>query len=69
MFEAQVPSANRVFQIVPFDEENGNQPPAQEEFASMKEAEEFLDKTSERWSKWKSIQIIDKQTGKIVDVW
>lgn len=57
------------YQIIPFDKETGNQPPAPEEFNSIKEAEEFLDKTTERWNRWESIQIVDKQTGKVVDVW
>ena len=57
------------YQIVPFDEEIGNQPAAPEEFTNMKEAEEFLDKTHERWDGWKSVQIVEKKTGKVVDVW
>lgn len=57
------------YQIVPYDEETGNQPAAPEEFASMREAEEFLDSTAERWEKWRSVQIVDKKTGKVVDVW
>jgi len=57
------------YQIVPFDKETGNQPPAPEEFDSIKKAEEFLDKTTERWDKWESVQVVDKQTGKVVDVW
>jgi len=58
-----------LYQIVPFDQETGNQPAAPEEFASMKEAEEFLNKTHERWDGWASVQIVEKQTGKVVDVW
>lgn len=58
-----------LYQIVPYDEEGGNQPPAPEEFNSMEAAEEFLDKTSERWDGWQSVQIVEKATGKVVDVW
>ena len=57
------------YQIIPFNQENGNQNPEPEEFSSIEEAEEFLDKTTERWDKWESIQIVDKRTGKVVDVW
>jgi len=58
-----------LYQIVPWDEETGSQPPEPEEFASMEEAEAFLDKTTERWDGWRSVQIVDKKTGKVVDVW
>ena len=57
------------YQIIPFDKETGNQQPAPEEFDSIEKAEEFLDKTKERWDEWESVQIVDKQTGKVVDVW
>lgn len=57
------------YQIIPFDEETGNQPAAPEEFDSIEEAEIFLEKTKERWDGWKSIQIVNKQTGKVEDVW
>ena len=58
-----------LFQIVPHDEETGNQQPAPEEFNSIEEAEKFLEKTKDRWDGWKSVQIVDKQTGKVADVW
>ena len=64
----EAPNRGR-FQVVPYDEETGNRPAEPEEFNSVEEAESFLEKTKERWGGWKSVQIVDKQTGKVVDVW
>lgn len=60
---------SRRYQIIPHDEKTGDQPAAPEEFNSVEEAENFLQRTKERWDGFQSIQIVDKQTGKVVDVW
>ena len=61
--------AKKRYIIIPFDEETGNQPSAPEEFGSIADAEKFLDETKNRWDGWKSVQIVEKETGKVVDVW